>query len=184
MATELDRYDRRGLRWAESLANAVALPTTELLEVAAGFFVDAARPRHQPPTSASTADITPLRETAGRLHELFSVDDADAAAAILNTVLAVARARPVVTRHDDAGWHVHYVADDADASAIIAATAAMALAGVICDSGVTRLGFCAADGCANAFVDLSKNNSKRYCSSRCATRESVAAHRRRGREHT
>jgi predicted RNA-binding Zn ribbon-like protein len=57
----------------------------------------------------------------------------------------------------------------------------MALAVVLCDYGSARLGTCASEGCQEAFIDMSKNRRKRFCSEACAHRESVAAFRARRR---
>ena len=57
----------------------------------------------------------------------------------------------------------------------------MGLSGVVCDPGASRLGVCSADGCADVFVDLSPNQSRRFCSDRCASRAHVAAYRARRR---
>jgi predicted RNA-binding Zn ribbon-like protein len=40
---------------------------------------------------------------------------------------------------------------------------------------------CHAASCTNVFVDTSPNQSRRYCSDRCSSRENVAAYRARQR---
>lgn len=181
MMIALNRYDPRGLGWATSLANAQEALDEQLIDLATGFFVTD-HPGHRAAASLTSADTKRLRATARALRHVFESEDEDAAVRQLNDVLASSGARPEITRHDELGWHLHHAAEGARASDLIAATAAMALATLICDAGTERLGFCAAAGCDQAFIDLSKNGRKRYCSSRCATRESVAAHRRRSRE--
>ncbi len=42
-----------------------------------------------------------------------------------------------------------------------------------------RLHLCAADDCTNVHIDLSKNRSRRFCSTSCANRTNVAAYRTR-----
>ena len=42
-----------------------------------------------------------------------------------------------------------------------------------------RIGICSAEGCANVYVDTSRNASRRYCSNTCASRSTVAAYRAR-----
>jgi predicted RNA-binding Zn ribbon-like protein len=59
----------------------------------------------------------------------------------------------------------------------------MALAFIIVAGERDRLRRCAAPGCGRAFIDLSRNRSRRYCDSRtCGNRLHVAAYRARQRE--
>jgi predicted RNA-binding Zn ribbon-like protein len=57
----------------------------------------------------------------------------------------------------------------------------MGLSTLVCDLGATRLGVCDASPCADVFVDVSPNRSRRYCSDRCSSRANVAAYRARRR---
>jgi predicted RNA-binding Zn ribbon-like protein len=59
---------------------------------------------------------------------------------------------------------------------------AVALARVVCDSGLDRLRVCGSPGCTSVLVDLSRNRSRRYCDTRCANRQHVAAYRARSRD--
>ncbi|NMM46614.1 CGNR zinc finger domain-containing protein [Rhodospirillaceae bacterium KN72] len=45
--------------------------------------------------------------------------------------------------------------------------------------GLNRLKSCLAEPCRDAFVDMSKNGSRRFCSTRCANRWHVSQHRAR-----
>jgi predicted RNA-binding Zn ribbon-like protein len=74
---------------------------------------------------------------------------------------------------------MHYVCSDAPLGQRVAAAAAMGLAIVLAEYGVERLGMCAAENCADVFVDTSRNKSKRYCDDTCSTRMNVAAYRKR-----
>ncbi|WP_243866864.1 CGNR zinc finger domain-containing protein [Actinophytocola oryzae] len=54
---------------------------------------------------------------------------------------------------------------------------------MIAEGGADRMRVCDAEGCQNAFVDLSRNGSRRFCSSRaCGNRTHAAAYRARRRE--
>jgi predicted RNA-binding Zn ribbon-like protein len=53
---------------------------------------------------------------------------------------------------------------------------------MIARDGVERLGTCAAEGCDQVFVDVSRNRSKRFCDTACAARTKQAAYRARQRE--
>jgi predicted RNA-binding Zn ribbon-like protein len=45
--------------------------------------------------------------------------------------------------------------------------------------GIERLRSCAAEPCRDVFVDTSRNNTRRFCSERCANRYNIAAFRDR-----
>ena len=57
----------------------------------------------------------------------------------------------------------------------------MGLTMAFLDLGPGRFGTCADDGCTGVFLDTSRNQSRRFCSDRCATRANVAALRSRRR---
>jgi predicted RNA-binding Zn ribbon-like protein len=44
-----------------------------------------------------------------------------------------------------------------------------------------RLQVCGAEDCADVYIDLSKNRSRRFCSTSCGNRANVAAYRARRR---
>jgi predicted RNA-binding Zn ribbon-like protein len=58
---------------------------------------------------------------------------------------------------------------------------AMAMVDVIRADEMSRLDTCAADDCDDVVLDLSRNRSRRYCSTTCGNREAVAAYRARQR---
>jgi predicted RNA-binding Zn ribbon-like protein len=96
----------------------------------------------------------------------------------LNELLALARPRPYATDHDGE-LHLHYARPDSPALEQLTTTVAMGLSQVVVQHGWQRLGVCSADGCANVYVDTSRNASRRYCSNTCASRSTVAAYRAR-----
>jgi predicted RNA-binding Zn ribbon-like protein len=55
----------------------------------------------------------------------------------------------------------------------------MAMVDVIRADEHSRFGVCADDGCEGVVLDLSRNRSRRYCSTTCANRNAVAAYRAR-----
>ncbi|MGW6496142.1 CGNR zinc finger domain-containing protein [Nonomuraea angiospora] len=117
-------------------------------------------------------ELRPLRaELAAAFDE---ADDERAVAARLNALLVRYPVRPQLTDHDGAGWHLHLAEDSA-------AGAVMGLAAVVAELGADRLGRCQEPRCGKAFLDTSSNRSRRYCSSRCASRANVAAFRARRR---
>jgi predicted RNA-binding Zn ribbon-like protein len=123
-------------------------------------------------------DLTSVRELRARFHAVFHATDEVERGRLLNAILKDVGAMPQLTDHDG-HWHVHYVSAPAPLADRLAAIAAMGLVAVISEFGHDRLGLCSADRCEDAFVDTSRNRSKRYCSDTCSTRTNVARHRAR-----
>jgi predicted RNA-binding Zn ribbon-like protein len=105
--------------------------------------------------------------------------DRDRAVEIVNRMLADARALPQLVRHDHWDWHLHAVTPDAPLVTRITVETAMAMVDVIRLDEMSRLGTCADDGCAGIVLDLSRNRSRRFCSTTCTNRAAVAAYRAR-----
>ncbi len=126
-------------------------------------------------------DLAEVRSVRERLREVFGTESDAVAAEVLNGLLAEARATPKVSVHGDRP-HLHFEPEDASPAAWLASVAAMGLSVVVCDHGSERLGVCDAHQCADVYVDTSRNRSRRYCSDTCATRENVAAYRKRHRQ--
>lgn len=90
-----------------------------------------------------------------------------------------------LVRHDDADWHLHAVADERPLAERILVETAMALIDVVRAEEGGRLSVCADEGCSAVALDLTRNRSRRYCSTACANRNAVAAYRvRRAKETT
>jgi predicted RNA-binding Zn ribbon-like protein len=133
--------------------------------------------------AAVPRDVARLRAHRGRLDAVAvacEAGDDEAAIAMLNALLAETGAVPQIVAHDGRGPHVH-VSRPADPMADrMAAHLAMGLAGLVVAGESERLRSCASPTCRNAFVDLSRNRSRRYCDSRtCGNRLHVAAYRAR-----
>jgi predicted RNA-binding Zn ribbon-like protein len=97
----------------------------------------------------------------------------------LNNALAEHPIRPRISGHDASSWHLHVSDSDASVAEVLAAEALFGLTLLVTDRGTDRLGRCGAPGCHAAYVDISPNRSRHFCSTRCATRVNVAAYRRR-----
>jgi predicted RNA-binding Zn ribbon-like protein len=128
--------------------------------------------------TVSGTDLQRVREVRDRLRKAFEVESEEECVRTLNDLLERAGARPHVTNHDGS-WHLHYVPAEATLADHVAVTAAMGVASVISHFGFERLGICAADDCLDAFVDTSRNKSRRYCGDRCSSRMNVAQYRSR-----
>ncbi|MGW7097734.1 CGNR zinc finger domain-containing protein [Streptomyces sp. NPDC054874] len=128
-------------------------------------------------------DLAAVRDVRARFAEVFAAPDPRAAADLVNRLVAAAGTTPQLTDHDGYDWHVHYFAPDASIADHLAADCGMALAFIIVAGEQERLRRCEAPDCGHAFVDLSRNRSRRYCSSRtCGNRLHVAAYRARRKE--
>ncbi|UUN25844.1 CGNR zinc finger domain-containing protein [Streptomyces sp. FIT100] len=129
------------------------------------------------------ADLDTVRDVRGRFAEVFAAPDPRTAAELINQLVAGAGTTPQLTDHDGYDWHVHYFAPGASVANHLAADCGMALAFIVVAGEQERLRRCEAPDCGRAFVDVSRNRSRRYCDSRtCGNRLHVAAYRARRRE--
>ncbi|MFK3677784.1 CGNR zinc finger domain-containing protein [Microbacterium sp. NPDC090218] len=124
------------------------------------------------------AEIASLRRLRPRLRAML-LAPRDEMAAHVNDALAESRLTPRLRRHDGADWHLHAVADDHPLAERVLIETAMAMIDVIRADEGSRLTVCADDTCLAIALDLSRNRSKRYCSTTCANRNAVAAYRAR-----
>lgn len=129
----------------------------------------------------SQQEVEAVRELRERLRPVFSMDDEQRAAAMVNELLAEFGAQPQLSAHDGEPWHLHYAPPDAPLVARVGAEVAMGLAAVVVSDGFARLRRCEATDCEDAFVDTSRNRSRKYCSPDCGNRTNVAAWRARQR---
>lgn len=124
------------------------------------------------------AELDAVRRLRSRLAPLWEMTE-DEAAALVNSLLREANALPQVVKHDGWDYHLHATSPDAPLADRMAVEAAMAFADVIRTRQLHRLRTCAAANCNDVHVDLSKNHSRRFCSTVCANRTNVAAYRTR-----
>jgi len=137
-----------------------------------------ARHRYTGRRDRTDAELTDLRAIRPVLRELLTADR-DTAAEMVNRMLADARAVPRLVRHDDIDWHIHAVSPDEPLVRRVLVETAMAMADVVRGDEMSRLAVCADDACAGVVLDLTRNRSRRFCSTTCANRVAVAAYRAR-----
>jgi predicted RNA-binding Zn ribbon-like protein len=130
---------------------------------------------------SDAAELEALRALRHVLRELLTAERDDAAE-IVNVLLADAQAVPQLRRHDGLDWHIHAVPADAPLERRVAVEAAMAMIDVIRADELSWLSVCADRRCEGLVLDLSRNRSRRFCSTTCANRSAVAAYRARERE--
>lgn len=125
-------------------------------------------------------ELRPVFEAAGERQDEVVVD-------LLNVLLAKHPVTPYIAGHGPARgsggnrWHLHVADRHSSVAELLIGESLLGLSTLVCEMGPTRLGVCDASRCANVFVDISPNQSRRYCSERCSSRANVAAYRARAR---
>lgn len=161
---------------AVALANTAATPDTlTTLEELDAFFRSFG---YTGWSARRRADLDDIRAIRGEVRRLLTGTRDDAVATV-NLWLAEAQAIPRLVRHDDMDWHVHAIADTAPLAARIRVETAMAMIDVVRADEMCRLDVCADDDCDGIVLDLSRNRSRRFCSTSCTNRAAVAAYRAR-----
>jgi predicted RNA-binding Zn ribbon-like protein len=130
------------------------------------------------PLQLGPQDVQQLRAVAGELWPVFAAANTAEAAGVLNALLARHATVPRLTdHHGRTPWHLHADrTDDEPWPVWFAASSTMALANLLSDHQANPGGICASPTCGRPF--LVSVSSRRYCSTRCGTRERVAQHRR------
>lgn len=166
------------LQAAVTLANSALEPDTlqTVAELDAFFAELDYTGRHD----RNDAELAAVRAVRPELHRLLTAERDDAVA-IVNRMLADAGAVPQLVRHDVWDWHLHAVGPERDLPTRIVVETAMAMIDVIRADEMSRLGTCADPDCGGVVLDLSRNRSKRFCSTACGNRAAVAAYRARQR---
>jgi len=182
---QLDSYADAGVLASVELVSALAIdhaggkpvPVTEAVPaIAQVLAVD-------PPSVAqlSEGDAAGFVALARRLRDVFDAlrcGDVDGAASRLNTMLADHPAHPHLAK-EHGHWRLHHHPVDAALVAMTTAICAEALARMVGLGYGNRLGTCEGTDCDRVFFDLSKNASRRFCSTTCQNRVKAAAFRRR-----
>jgi predicted RNA-binding Zn ribbon-like protein len=134
----------------------------------------------QPRPAVTAAEAAAFGPVALALREVFqahAAGDEDGAASRVNELLARTGARPELRQHDGEAWHLHF---PGRTSALVegwAAGCATGLAVVLGNGLGWRLGVCSAPRCDRVYVDISRNGTRRFCSTACQNRVKAAAFR-------
>ena len=139
---------------------------------------------HGLPTGAKAlgeADVDRVRALRARFDRVFDADDEDEAASRLNE-LAREHGIPPVLERVGGSWRLRSWPDEREGLPAVAAYATAGLLAAFQELGWARFGRCAGAPCRCAFVDRSRNRSRRYCCTLCADRVAQAQYRSRKRE--
>lgn len=123
-------------------------------------------------------ELDAVRALRPRLRQLLTADRAGAVT-VVNQMLSEARAVPQLVRHDTFDWHIHAIEPEQPLDRRILVETALAMIDVIRADEMSRLAVCDDDTCDSVVLDLSRNRSKRFCSTTCGNRNAVAAYRAR-----
>ncbi|AUS77026.1 hypothetical protein C1701_00170 [Actinoalloteichus sp. AHMU CJ021] len=117
-----------------------------------------------------------ISSAAEEIHAVFAAEPGEARDAVVD---ALVDRVGLVPRLDSRGapprlgWRAA-----ADAPPLLAAMLATVL-DALTDPATRSAGLCAAERCADVYLDTSRRGHRVYCSTRCQTRERVRAHRQR-----
>lgn len=113
------------------------------------------------------AELRDVLALAVRLRGLWGLDE-DALVEEINDLLAHGPALPRLVRHE--GWwdyHLHATSPEQPLATRMAIEFAMALVDLVRAKELDRMRTCAREDCDGVLIDLSRNRSRRYCSTRC-----------------
>ena len=166
----------------DSVQRAADLLGVLLFDADPAAVAEVLRSHGEPEVRLSSEDIAELRAAARELREVFAAPDVASAASALNRLFAAYARPPRLTDHADGyGWHLHVdAADDGPWGRWLVTSSALGLANLLAERQDVPGGLCASPSCGKPFAHTGGGSPRKFCSSRCATRERVAAHRARG----
>ena len=170
---QFNTYTSSGAHIAAALVNDPMTDAAAVGVLLAGFDVEEPVP--------SEAELADLRDWTVRLRSVFEPRAEAERAELVNDLLVESDCRPRLLSHDGLPYHLHYRPLAGDLAARVKAFTAAGLAYLIAEGWGSRLGRCQREGCGTAFVDTSRNGTRRFCSVRCANQVNVSNHRVRRR---
>ena len=182
---ELDRHADAGVLTSVDLVNglAVDLAYGRPAAVQNARDVIAAVLAVDPPSLAMFTDtdrpgIVALAHVLGEVFASVARGDLDGAATRLNNLLAAHPAHPHLAQ-ERGQWRLHHHPVETTLVPMCTAICAEGMARMIGAGQGGRLGTCGATDCDRVFIDVSKNASRRFCSTTCQNRVKAAAFRHR-----
>lgn len=172
----LDSYDDHGLIAAAELVNTPTIDKAAIAEILSADPAWAAKLRER--------DVPGFVKLARALRPIFEdLDerDVDSAAARLNALLTRHSAHPHLAK-ERGRWRLHHHPADVALVPMYTAICAEALARMIGAGHAERFGVCQAMDCERVYFDVSKNASRRFCSTTCQNRVKAGTFRMRQRK--
>lgn len=127
-----------------------------------------------------TSELDELKQVSRKLYDVFAANDTATAADRINNLLNTYAQQPRLSAHGNSAWHIHVDSNDhVPWAEWFAASSALALAILLAEKQHNPAGLCASPSCGRPFIDLGKGGGRKYCSPKCATRERVAAYRKK-----
>ncbi|MBS2962254.1 CGNR zinc finger domain-containing protein [Actinocrinis puniceicyclus] len=136
-------------------------------------------PDGQELTDAEARGMARVAQELRAVFEAAGEGKVDEAARLLNAMAVHYDARPMLLRHDDGPWHLHFHGPRAGLVESAGGSLAVALAYVLGSDYADRIGICSAPSCDRVYVDVSRNGTKRFCSTACQNRVKAANFRAR-----
>lgn len=133
---------------------------------------------HEAAKRVRAADVDRVRALRARFDRVFDAKDELEAAELLND-LAREYGTPPQLERANGGWRLRTWPEEREGLEAVAAYATAGLLEALRDLGWSRFGRCAGSPCRCAFVDRSRNRSRRYCCNLCADRVAQAQYRQR-----
>ena len=180
----LDAYEERVVRFAEDLINTYDpyLDVPEHLREP-GDLQHFADTRGVQLGSVNQADLEQVRGLRSFLRAIWEAETLDEATRMLNMLFANIGVFVQVEPGSAGKLRFQFqVLPDTTVVQRLAVEAATGIVIALQEYGVERLRACAAEPCRDAFIDISRNQSRRFCSERCANRHNTAAFRQRQRK--
>lgn len=165
----------------ERQGRAYAPPTGTALSGALGAALRQGYRGAGEPAAGVCGELVALGATARPVFAAVEAGDLDGAAALANGLLETYAPTPILARHDGEPWHLHFHGPPRRDPSEWGGGVAVALATVLGSAYADRLGICAAPACDRVFVDVSRNGTRRFCTTGCQNRVKAAAHRARQR---
>lgn len=134
-------------------------------------------PVAQAPDAQDLAEVLVLR---GRLRAVWEAHDLASAAAVVNDLLDDVWITPQLALQPNGHIALELaVGEDLPLARRLRVQAALGLGAALAHYGIERFRLCHAAPCTDVFLDTSRNHTRHYCCTQCATRHNVAAHRKR-----
>jgi predicted RNA-binding Zn ribbon-like protein len=127
------------------------------------------------------SDVDAVRGLRSRFDRVFDARNEQEAAELLNQLSREYGTPPQLERANGS-WQLRTWPDERDGLAAVAAYGTAGLLEALRDIGWERFGRCAGSPCRCAFIDRSKNRSRRYCTTLCADRVAQAHYRARQKQ--